>query len=330
MEADRQLGDNASLFARVSGDQHLLAELRRAYRGSGDVLDMLWWREHPLTAGPTGAPDPATAIAALRREAYSRGGAGSPLVSMIDDVTGRAVLVRETEFALRRAEQRVALDAASLTKAIDELTRPAVDPPAALPLSTSAPSPIPLPAVPPRRSRRVVAATIIAAIIVAGALSAVAYGAGRSSSIESARSSPPKFGEPSPVRPPGPATLNLLQTPQRPSDIPPFALDSAIEPSSIHMLLGVQSPTVAVYGGKTTGGLICLVALTTDLRSGETCASKRVFISDGIRLLITTNVPVVAPNGASEFAFYKYYWTGDGYISAGSNQYGFYDAPPPA
>lgn len=57
-------------WERVAADPALLAALRRRYTGSGDALDVLWWREHPGEPTPAGIPDPSDAIETARRALF--------------------------------------------------------------------------------------------------------------------------------------------------------------------------------------------------------------------------------------------------------------------
>jgi hypothetical protein len=90
-------------WERVAGDPALLAALRRRYTGSGDVLDRLWWLEHPGATAPSGAEDPAAALERTRRGLYRPGA----------DPQGSQ--------RLARAEEAVAADRAAVTRALEEV-----------------------------------------------------------------------------------------------------------------------------------------------------------------------------------------------------------------
>ena len=125
----------------------------------------------------------------------------------------------------------------------------------------------------------------------------------------------------------GTATLALLDTAQQPRDIPPFALGSDIISSTVHRIGSHLPPDVTVYGAISQEKEICLVAITADLQSAQTCVTQHVFVTDGIRLRLTTRDTVVDDAGFDQRAFYQYYWSSDGSISGSSNRFLFPDSP---
>lgn len=86
---------------RVASDPELLAAVRRAYAGSGDVLDQLWWLEHPGEPAPSGAEDPAARVEAARRAAYRPGGSADAAAAAQAELDADRVAAVE---ALRHAE----------------------------------------------------------------------------------------------------------------------------------------------------------------------------------------------------------------------------------
>jgi hypothetical protein len=62
--------DAPTPFQRARRDAAYLARLRAAYQGDDDVLDALWWLDHPTRPGPSGAVAPAARLAAARRDLY--------------------------------------------------------------------------------------------------------------------------------------------------------------------------------------------------------------------------------------------------------------------
>ncbi len=125
----------------------------------------------------------------------------------------------------------------------------------------------------------------------------------------------------------GTATLALLDTAQQPRDIPPFALGSDIISSTVHRIGNHLPPDVTVYGALSQEKEICLIAITADLQSAQTCVTEHVFVTDGIRLRLTTRDTVTDEAGFDQRAFYQYYWSSDGSISGSSNRYLFPDSP---
>ena len=59
-------------YERAMAQPRFLRAVRAAYTGGEDVLDALWWLEHPDEPGPTGAVGPAAAVAEARRALYAR------------------------------------------------------------------------------------------------------------------------------------------------------------------------------------------------------------------------------------------------------------------
>ena len=114
-----------SLYALLSRDAHALAALRAVYSGSNDVLDAVWWREHPLADTPDGRPDPARVLDRLKARAFSRVGSAA-LVELTDPETGEVRQVPEAAAALVAAEARLQNEAAALDAALRD-ARPALD-----------------------------------------------------------------------------------------------------------------------------------------------------------------------------------------------------------
>ncbi|WP_111718990.1 hypothetical protein [Homoserinimonas sp. OAct 916] len=61
----------AGVFARAQADAEFLERVRAAYTGRADVLDALWWHDHPLEVAPSGAEAPQVLVRELQRLAYS-------------------------------------------------------------------------------------------------------------------------------------------------------------------------------------------------------------------------------------------------------------------
>jgi hypothetical protein len=131
-------------WERVAADPALLASVRARYPGRGDVLDQLWWAEHPGAATPAGVEDPAAALARTRQALYRPGAAIGDA-----DRVGRA----EAHAADDRAAALEALRAAD----VDRPARASVPPP-------------------PRASRAVLAGVGVAALLVGAA---AGFSAGR-------------------------------------------------------------------------------------------------------------------------------------------------------
>lgn len=117
MEGSR-LAERLWASSRTDGD--LLAALRDAWRGPGDVSDALWWHAHPLAPTPAGTPDPASELAPLKAAVYSRAAASQPVLEVTDPATGEAVRSTAAERALEAAVRREAENAAALADLLAE------------------------------------------------------------------------------------------------------------------------------------------------------------------------------------------------------------------
>lgn len=130
-----------SEWERVAADPALLSAVRARYAGSGDVLDQLWWLEHPGDASPGGALDPAVRLERDRQARYRPGAA--PV---------------DTD-AVHRDEAAVADDRAAARQALVE---------------AAAELPRPVAAAPPGRAGGVAVRTVAGALVAALAVGAVA------------------------------------------------------------------------------------------------------------------------------------------------------------
>ncbi|RFA18787.1 hypothetical protein B7R25_13765 [Subtercola boreus] len=92
----------------LSGDDSARAAVTAGYTGAHDVLDAVWWVEHPLSVSPTGRADPAGELAALKTAAFSRNGSAADAAALAD------------------AESRLHSDAEALERAIQD-ARPVLD-----------------------------------------------------------------------------------------------------------------------------------------------------------------------------------------------------------
>jgi hypothetical protein len=314
-ETRARASEAARIFAMASADTSIAERLRAAYHGHGDVLDVLWWRAHPLADTADGTPDPTAELNALRRTAYSREGSPAALAAVFE----REQLARDTDRALDAAMAAISLRTEPPRETPDPSTMAVMD--AGEPARIDTP---PLEPAPARPRLRAAIAIIAAAIVVAG----LGFGIGRGVSSE-----PVPTATPTPTFRPfsagqhGSATLALLETPQTPADIPPFALEEDVVASTVHLLPGAQSPAIAVYGALTSDQHICLVIITHDLRSASTCATERTFIAIGLRLRVTTADQVINGSGFPTKVYYEYFWSSDGAIVGSSNDYPF-PAPP--
>ena len=183
---------------------------------------------------------------------------------------------------------------------------------------------------PPRAPRRLDAlrghwGLVVAGVVAALVIAAIGFSVGRAAHPPAPVATSDGIAGAESQR--GTATLALLSTAQQPRDIPPFALGSDIISSTVHQLGAHLPPDVTVYGAISQEKEICLIAITVDLQSAQTCVTEHVFVTDGIRLRLTTKDTVVDDAGFDQRAFYQYYWSSDGSISGSSNRFLFPDSP---
>lgn len=104
-----------ALWDHLHSDARELAAARSVYRGSGDVLDALWWRLHPLAPTPSGTPDPCTALPALQAHVYARPVAhASPGPFDRAGSANPAQQLAVAQHELRTLDRRLSDDAAAL------------------------------------------------------------------------------------------------------------------------------------------------------------------------------------------------------------------------
>jgi hypothetical protein len=127
-------------WERVVDDPALLAAARLRYTGSGDVLDQLWWIEHPGAASPGGAADPAVRLLRDRQDLYRPG--GDP---------------RRAD-ALRREESSIAADRDAARQALAESIAAGDRQPAGAARGSV-----------PGAARRTLAGAVVAALVIGGA-----------------------------------------------------------------------------------------------------------------------------------------------------------------
>ncbi|MDF2444596.1 MAG: hypothetical protein JWR01_2799, partial [Subtercola sp.] len=98
------------LYALLLGDPEARAALASAYDGAHDVLDAVWWSEHPMEPTPGGRPDPAVDLQRLKTRAYSRTADETALAELLTVESGLRVEAGMLQQAILDA--RTALEAA--------------------------------------------------------------------------------------------------------------------------------------------------------------------------------------------------------------------------
>lgn len=248
---------------RVAADPALLAALRRGYAGSGDPLDHLWWAEHPGDPTPDGVEDPAAALERARHGLY-RPGAGAQDAGRLREADAALAADRDAAVeALRSA------DAERLRRRRPEQRNGA-----------------------PGRSRRLLAAWAVAALVV-GAASGYVGG---------------RF-----VRPEAPA-LRVFDRPQREADRPPptAPLPSGIRRSTLREVGSAATSGTVVYAAKARDGRICAIAVVLAADYVATCSSPTAFAEAGLTLAYEAIVDPTDDLGLSTTQRIALTWSPDG------------------
>lgn len=98
--------DGLSAYDRALAEPRFLRAVRNAYAGPADLLDALWWLDHPLEPGPSGARPPAAAAAEARRALYGR----TPPANALERYRAAADLEAETRSAVAAALSAIGAD----------------------------------------------------------------------------------------------------------------------------------------------------------------------------------------------------------------------------
>jgi hypothetical protein len=266
--------DAPTAYERARRDQGYLDRLREAYRGDDDLLDALWWLDHPTEAGPSGATAPLVRLAAARGELYG------PV-----PVTGAVDRVREANLAADRS-RAAALGAVEQVAFATPRRRPVVlRPPGTASDDSADPEQPQPPASAPVLQRRVTLG-VVAPLVAAAALVGVVAGLGISGPARPAATphlAPPIVQHFEQTAARGDA-LEVFDVAQRPSDLP-GGVAASLQSSSFRRLvvLGDARILAARTSGPAPAGICVLIVDTTYHVSGS-CSSVAAFRRSGLTL----------------------------------------------
>ncbi|TFD50188.1 hypothetical protein E3T55_09785 [Cryobacterium frigoriphilum] len=338
-----------ALWDLLQTDAPQLAAVRASYHGppsgTGDVLDALWWRLHPLTRTPAGLLDPAADLPALQARVYARPVAqplaeplAEPFSAGLDPATGRTRHATAAQHELWQLEQRLAGDAAALDAILERMSRAA----SATSLSTSlsgsgaangaatdtltdtvtvAPSgagPAASAVVSTQapvnmvgrfaRRRRGLAVFVLGAVV-----GAVCAGLAATLMPEFAEPSAAGRGSSSATNDSATATaLRIFSDPESwPDDTPP-ALGAEYDALTIRSVPGAVLPShdYGVYVAHRVGGDVCII-VQQNHRSVETACTMPAVLADrglGVRATVAADTP--------DAVFVTVAWQPDGSIVA--------------
>ncbi|TFB71942.1 hypothetical protein E3O06_10975 [Cryobacterium glaciale] len=261
---------------RARNDVSFLHAVRAAYSGTWDVLDALWWQSHPDQLSPAGIASPAVRRRELQRRIFAADGdavndaAATELLRQLDDeirseraALDRALASVRGELAPSRAEPSVALDETQT----ETETETEVDDPQAL----------------TNRRRLLVTASLIVAVAIGAVAGAQLTDAGTSAApIPTATTEPTTTGTRAPA-------LTRLDLPQATTDAPTASVPEGFVVDSFRLLgtpPGYLAPSesVAFYAARATSGMVCLIALGSEIGHLATCVPESNFPTTGLRL----------------------------------------------
>ncbi len=278
---------SSSPFERASADMAYRARVAAAYDGRRDVLDALWWLEHPDEATPSGRPSPYDEVRRLRAAVYGV------------DADPRAI----DRYGALRAElagEEAAIRSA--VRAADSATpAPTAGASASTPVETERGGP---PQAPARRRSWIPVVIVTAAVLavglgVSGAIGAAAPRAAPSASTRAAAgtstavaapstssasqreleprypTAPPTYSSapqtPSPARTVLTGGVFIFDVPQVASDLPPIHTGGQFELSTFRALPGGEDG-VQLYGALMNGDKeICIVAIADESAVAAGC-----------------------------------------------------------
>ncbi|WP_377010158.1 hypothetical protein [Cryobacterium melibiosiphilum] len=303
----------------VLTDAVKLADAREAYRGSGDVLDALWWRLHPFTPTPAGTPDPGAALPARQARVYARPCTATGGVAPTG-AAGPVSTLAAAEQELRALEQRLALDAAALDSVVERMLAvatvgtgggaAATDAQAAARdgagVGAAARRGPPLTAcsrgTSGRRWRRGLSVFALGAVVgsVCAALAAtVAPWGAEPQAAADAASAPADTAVDATTA----AALRIFTAATNwPDDAPP-PLGAEYDPASIRSVLGAApwSPGYGVYVAHRVGGDVCIIVQQNHRSVQTACTSPATLADRGltVQASVATNAATNAEDGTA-------------------------------
>lgn len=272
-----------SWYARARDDVDL-QEAIRLELGASNVLDLLWWREHPDLSTPEGAPSPFSGRDELKRLVYAKGTGEA-------DRTAAAAALHDLDGRLTELDARV--DAA-----IARARRPRPE---------AAPAPASAGVV--RRPRRAWPRALRY-----GAIAGAAFTVG---AVVGAMLMPAPPVQPIDEVDPAPAlvpALGIFEIGQH-AELAPDALPSTFDAATAMQIGEIGRSTIIAV--RNTSNQACLAALGTDGAVAATCVSDDEFPELGLRL--TWSEQIEAAGAATTTADFSATWAPDGTFTAGGS-----------
>jgi hypothetical protein len=298
-----------SEYLRAKRDGDFRERVARAYGGANDVLDALWWREHPGSPTPAGVESPTARRAELQRTAFAPAAKGSA------DAVPRAD---------RAAAELAQLDAA-LAKEREAIDR-------AVTLATAVGTPIAIAgaeadadgaptdeeAVPARRPQRVrrrlagVAAIGFVLALVGGAVGfTLAQATGGSIAGLGADGGPP-FADAT-------GALAIFDRPSQPADQPPVLYAVQLREETLRTLSMADTP---LYVARDIDDDVCIVLVQDNGTYTANCVPPDRFPSTGLLIrgsIAVTGRPSQGDQLPQSFVDVEASWLPDGTTVWGQN-----------
>jgi hypothetical protein len=306
------------VHGRALRDPAFRARVAAAYTGRHDILDALWWRDHPMSPTPEGTPSPAADLTSLRADVFGRPAdpaptpAPAPASSRAAHPSGDPSTAA-TDAAARRLEaleRELADDRRAIDAAVESATalpgetlgstpqatgprsaerRPAhglADDPgdAAADADDSDSSPAAAD-TPPRRRALLIggAAVLLGALIGAGVVVAtvgVADGTVAAGGSSTSATAESEAAAGSTVD--SPAAIRVFDREQVPSDLPPTLRNVRLRETTIRPL--GPSGTGWLYAARDVDDQVCLVLVQPSGLYSASCVPQERFPADGILL----------------------------------------------
>ncbi|MCS5714034.1 hypothetical protein NVV95_05655 [Herbiconiux sp. CPCC 205716] len=254
-----------SEYLRARRDPEFRERVARGYHGAHDVLDALWWREHPGSPTPDGVESPAARRAELQRTAYAPAARGAA------DAVPRAD---------RAAAELAQLDAAldEERRAIDDALAAADTPRALLPVAAADAEDRADDAAPParpQRGRRRLAAVAAAGFVLAlvggaAGFTLAAVSGGSLPGLGAGRDAP--FADPS-------GALAIFDRPPQPADRPPLLYAVQLREDTLRTLSMAGTP---LYVARDIDDDVCIVLVQDNGTYTANCVPPDRFPATGL------------------------------------------------
>ncbi|MEJ3404296.1 hypothetical protein WDJ51_06105 [Rathayibacter sp. YIM 133350] len=278
-------------YERVIADEALRRSVQQKFAGDGDVIDELWWVDHPDDAAPSGRESPLAQIRVLQRNAYAadgrdRDGAAHQLA---EAQKRRSMQRRFALEAVTAADAAVVLQSAAM-RGTAQGTHPSSEQ-ASSSERESKPERDSKPA-PASRGRIVLVA---AAALAAGLLIGGAIGAALPKGVPSEASAPTGTSTSTEAAvDQAPAVASIFDRPQEPNDLPAVALAPSFRSESFRLLSPGDEFGPSAYAARDDSGQVCLIVIPPERTYLSSCVLEGSIARAPLRL--SWEAPITSRN----------------------------------